>query len=532
MALTPYTKAPQELPTTQDFSSEIDRGFQLHRQKEQQDYERKEKKDAEFMQMAKTDPLLSSNLKLQERYNDQQKAFIDSAAKIFYNSDHNPTIQDKLQIQQMKIALNAFKQKSDAEQQKVNELIKTRQKDPDGKKFDTEYMGKVVNDWDNGKIQAIPQDIYRAAPIKDTDEYLRDLKLAPYKKSSMTQVINGKPFTKDYEERYSNYDPKTGKLVENPEVAYNASKNLYLNDSKYERKANEEWLSASPETQQEYNNKYPDTKDPLSKISAFMFDKHKDAFFNINKEDLKQDKPTKDKKGDESPSEYSTGENSIKTPVSWTGLNPSERKEYDSLVDKPDKKPEEKKRVEQLATWSRDKKRSGDTFIPHYDSVHVPIAKAFSIDNNNVFDASTGERVDDKGHTIFKNAEISWVPYNESKGKLDVGGVEHGSRNALNTGWKLVPVLVGKDSDDGQDMNYKILNAKDIYNISKETRGVVNAKNVPLEKGTQAKQGKEIDINKLKNHTYSGMSYDEAFKKLKAKGMTDEEINQKLSGKL
>jgi hypothetical protein len=385
-------------------------------------------------------------------------------------------MEDMAKIQQMKVALIGSQQKLQIGQQEANKVREAIDKDPDGLKIDVEHAMKRLNEWKKGKddqgnmVTDFPQDAILPPMVKNWYDAL------------------GKGISKTRNVERSTIDKKTGKEIKvtekvnynnDPDLAKKDVGDLIMGQPSWQRTLLHEIHNLPVTEQSKWMDKYK--SNPKNGLADFMLTKHGDAVFQDQKK-YDELRPRKGK-GSEDISSVLEEDTSTNSPITGEGLNPKENKEYTDLLKLPTKTKEQKDRIRSLAQKGASGKEYS-TFIPHYDQVVINKSASFNLDNNNVFDAETGKKTNESGSTTFNNAILHWYPYNEAQGKFDLGGVDHGSKNSLNPGWKLVPVLVGRDSG-GKEMNFKILNKEDIQNVAKTAK--IKLKDIPLEKGTKQK---------------------------------------------
>jgi hypothetical protein len=535
MAISGYTKAPQELGSTPDLTSEINRSFDLRRQAKQQEEARQEKAKATYLKLAEVDPEYTDNATLQETQAKDLKDFQKFIGDVYFKSHNNPSLDDLLQIQNHKGALLVRQQKIKEGQKQLEQIRGALKTDPFGDKYDIDHAQKSINDWmkgyrtdDKGNKELIsdfPQDALLPAQIKDTDAYLRKLDLAPYSEKSVFENVNGKQFKHSVKVRFD----------EDPEEAAKVSQKIIAGDPKLQRKVLDEFGKESADVQQK--NMDTHKNDAMGMIASYAYDKHKDAFFNKS-EKLDQQKPSKYKAGSDQPVEVAKdgeelGTRKIKssyvTPAKVGDINISNEQEYGDLLSKKNKTKDE---IEATRVYAQNKRnpKENTVDVPVLGKKHVKSSVRMSVAGKNQFDLDTGKQIDPKdasGQQVYTLMSIEHLPYNEKEHRL-ASKDEYGSLESLNPGYSVKPFLVGKDVD-GKENVAKMLEPSDIKEIEAQDRKFKGS-DIKMSLGKQ----KQSSTPNLKSHTFSGMSYDEAFKKLKATGKfkTDKDIDNALLSKI
>jgi len=223
----------------------------------------RQRREAEFLQMANVDPvsIISDNLQKKQAENIQQ--FISMAGEEYRSSNYRPTTLQKLKIQQAKNKLQSWQQSILSNQKMWQQAYDTIQQDKLKGTYDAGNFWERTQEFnDTGQL---PGDLLLPREYGDIGKVFLDKKYSgKVIRKRNTVDANGRYTTTEVEEVADENERKShmiGDIFDDIRLQYSISK---------------QFNQLPPEVKQEYLNRYPN--DQGNAITDWAYDTYKDFY--------------------------------------------------------------------------------------------------------------------------------------------------------------------------------------------------------------------------------------------------------------
>jgi len=478
--ITPYTRAPQEMPQVQDESSEINRGFELAHRSRLEREAKQERLDNEYLTDAKLDPIWSGNAAIQDLQAKNIKSFEDDLTQTYHkyrNQGYKIPVEERAKIQQNKTALIGWQMKIQQGEKQLQELNSLAQKDVTQTKYDHDHLNHVNQDWRGG----YKTDEMTGEPILDKDG----------KKVPMTEIPNnalqpampqswddafGKGIAKHYNTKETTIDHSTGKAIEktviknfddDPEKAKEKIGELMMEPGHegWQKKALLEIHSLPVDQQSEWINKIH--SDAKKGLGEYMLENHPDEIWQ-EKHESKELIPRKEGNAkkviqgmfNESTSSegqrYIEDTDPIKPASSKNGkVKINNEGDAKKIIAKTNKNKDETEAIEDWEKNKRSAKKSSPVTLVNSIKDIPKTAEAFIPEGIDI-DIDTGKKSKNpSGEGDFTKMTIDYHPWNVEKQEWAKNN-EWGDISHIKPGYKVVPFLIARDAN-GKETKARLL---------------------------------------------------------------------------
>ena len=223
----------------------------------------RQKREAEFLQMANVDPVSIISDNLQKKQADNIQQFISMAGEEYRSSNYRPTTLQKLKIQQAKNKLQSWQQSILSNQKMWQQAYDTIQQDKLKGTYDAGNFWEKTQEFnDTGQL---PGDLLLPREYGDIGKVFLDKKYSgKVIRKRNTVDANGRYTTTEVEEVADENERKShmiGDIFDDVRLQYTISK---------------QFNKLPPEVKQEYLNRYPN--DQGNAITDWAYDTYKDFY--------------------------------------------------------------------------------------------------------------------------------------------------------------------------------------------------------------------------------------------------------------
>jgi hypothetical protein len=526
MPITSFTRAPEVMSTTPNLTKDIESVGNTIENKRLEDKAAKEKAENDFLSQAKVDPVYTTSTKLQEMQLQYIKQFEDNLKNIYKKSNNRLTLDDRMQIQQQKIALAGRQIGIQKAEQEWTDAYKKMKDDFAKGLYDEDHFNQATEEFHEtgdvptgGFLQVKPGDT--EAMVSEKANKLNKFKLENIDKTDKNGVrtivaIKTTMDQKDAEEQV---------------------RDMYFNNGteglRFKAGVHNEFLKLPVKEQQEYLDKFKGNE--VEAYLQFAKDKHAKQFIYNEEADTKEPTPGKGKKSGASASDLSNipkdpnqatdSPTIIKTVkgVRVGNYTIASDKDYEELANGPHK--DDKDAVRARLDWNKKKLSDIEIEKPASDfgNINVPSSVHTTFSKSNFKNEKTGEPIPKEsgvGDVTLTDLNVSYKRI-DSKGNIltddEPGGTKVPFVSGIYKGKRYLKRMT--PDDDNKIKSQANLNKMHYAGVSEWNRG---------------SDSNSVNMDKLKENTYGGMHYEEAFKRIKSANpkMTDDQINQALYSKI
>jgi hypothetical protein len=245
--------------TTKSVLSSFNRADEKYHEQERYEEQQKEKHEAEFMELAKVNPVSILSQKLQKQQADNIQQFISMAGEEYRKSNYKPTLQQKLKIQQAKDNLQSWQGNVLSSQKMWQQAYDVIQKDRMKGDYDEKHFWDKTNEFYDSGI--LPTDLLNPKPYGDVDAELMKKKYSGRIVKNIATVDKNGIATTHEKEVIADEDERKAQMA-----------GLIHDDVRMGASAMKEFSELPPETKKKYLDEASENKE--NAIINYFHDKH------------------------------------------------------------------------------------------------------------------------------------------------------------------------------------------------------------------------------------------------------------------